>query len=283
MKIAWPRNGEQQQPPPSHQIGGGRRSAARRKSREPEIGDGRARPGFREYAGWPGSAASPGRRHSGHSRRTAPPRRPAGKSAPAAIPSPPAGAGPAAASENARVASSCFIAASAAGPAPPAGCRRPPSCPPLRPALLREASASIRVRVTALVESRSSWNTTGQRAVVHPVAAEGAGRLGRGAVAAVHVQGQAHHQPAHALLTYYNVQPGGIGGEFAPFQGVETGWPRSGAGRTGPARWSFPPDPGPEAVGPAAGSGRPMSVTAMKSAPFPCQSWPLIASKSAPF
>ena len=87
----------------------------------------------------------------------------------------------------------------AAGRARPAGCRPPPSCPRPRARRLREASASISVRVTAAVESRSSHIRIGSGERAAKLRANAPRRLRRRPVAAVHVERQADDQPADIL------------------------------------------------------------------------------------
>ncbi len=47
-------------------------------------------------------------------------------------------------------------------------------------------------------------------------------------------------QPADPLLTYYNVQPGRIGGEFGPFEGLHGGGDGQAGVRQGQADGLFP-------------------------------------------
>ena len=79
--------------------------------------------------------------------------------------------------------------------------------------LARLASAAIRSRSTAAVESRSSHSADRQRGQLREVAGEGAGRLRARTLAAVHVDRQAEHEADRAPLRREREQSFGVGGE----------------------------------------------------------------------
>ena len=166
----------------------------------------------------------------------------------------------------------------------PAGCRRRPCGPQPRCGVCAKRRPPARCASPRRWKAARPTRPGGFRSV-RPVAGKGAGRLGRGAVRPVHVEGQAHHQAAHALLTYYIIQPGGIGGEFASFQGFHGGGDRQKPVGQGHADGLFPqiqaqkPRPGESAR-------RSSSITAIRN-PFPLPVFlpvrSLVASKAPLF